>query len=148
MNPHDYSITVRRVVADDGPCFEARIRELPDVAEYADTFSEAYELAIDTIETTAEAFAETGHAMPAPACPVEDYSGRMTVRVSKTLHRDLALVAEEEGVSLNLLISDALSHFAGAHLHRRRRESGSEEGKPAPRRCSSTTAASTDALHG
>ncbi|NCC36887.1 MAG: toxin-antitoxin system HicB family antitoxin [Chloroflexia bacterium] len=119
MNPHDYNITVRRVGTDDGPSFEARIRELPDVAEYAETFNDAYELAIDTIETTAEAFAEAGRAMPTPATPVEDYSGRITVRVPKTLHRDLALAAEEEGVSLNLLISNALAHSVGARLQSR-----------------------------
>lgn len=118
MNPYDYSITVRHIVAEDGPCFEARVRELPDVAEYADSYAEAYELAIDTITTTAEALAEAGNAMPAPVPAVHDYSGRITVRVTKTLHRDLALAAEEEGVSLNLLIGTALAQFAGTRDRR------------------------------
>lgn len=114
MNPHDYSITVRRILAEEGPCFEARVRELPDVAEYADTYQEAYELAVDTIETTAELMRERGRTMPGPAPSTDDYSGRITVRVTRHLHRELALAAEEEGVSLNLLIATALAAHAGA----------------------------------
>jgi predicted RNase H-like HicB family nuclease len=59
-----YTITVRKGLFDGEECFEARIAELPDVAEYADSFVEAYSLAIDTIETTAELFAEQGKLMP------------------------------------------------------------------------------------
>ncbi|NCC36026.1 MAG: toxin-antitoxin system HicB family antitoxin, partial [Chloroflexia bacterium] len=55
---------------------------------------------------------------------------RITVRVPKTLHRDLAHAAEEEGVSLNLLISTALSHFSGSHVHRGHRESGYKSTSP------------------
>lgn len=61
---HNYNIIVQPVETDDGSIFEARIRELPDVVEYAETFNDAYELAIDTIKTTAEAFAEAGRSMP------------------------------------------------------------------------------------
>ncbi|BAU57114.1 hypothetical protein HH1059_04410 [Halorhodospira halochloris] len=113
MDPHDYNITVRQVHEEDGPCFEARVRELPDVAEYADTFQEAYELAIDTIATTAEALAEQGKRMPAPAMVNDEYSGRITVRVPRNLHRELAEAAEKENVSLNQLIAGALGVYVG-----------------------------------
>ena len=113
MNPHDYNITVRQVHDEDGACFEARVRELPDVAEHGETFQEAYELAIDTIETTAEALADQGRRMPEPVVPNDDYSGRITVRVPRSLHRDLASAADEEGVSLNQLIASALGMYVG-----------------------------------
>ena len=58
MNAQDYGITIRRVIKEGEDCFEARVRELPDVVEYADTHDEAYELVIDTIETTEEALKE------------------------------------------------------------------------------------------
>ena len=51
-NTQDYGITIRRVIEEGEECFEARVRELPDVVEYADSHEEAYELAVDTIETT------------------------------------------------------------------------------------------------
>jgi predicted HicB family RNase H-like nuclease len=114
MNPYNYNITVRRIEDDDyGPCFEARVRELPDVAEYADSFQEVYELAIDAIETTAQALAEQRRRMPQPAPAVSDYSGRITVRTTRSLHRELALLAEEENVSLNQLIVSVLGVYTG-----------------------------------
>lgn len=113
MNPHDYGITVRRTTEDGEPHFEARVRELPDVIEYADTAQEAYDLAIDTIETTAEALAEQGRDMPLPHPITDDYSGRVTLRVPKTLHRALAMTAEEEGVSLNQHIVTVLGFYIG-----------------------------------
>jgi len=114
MNPYNYSITVRRVKGgENDPCFEAKVRELPDVAEYADSFQEAYELAIDTIETTALVLAEQGQKMPQPAPAAPDYSGRITVRTTRSLHRDLALLAEEENVSLNQLIVSVLGFYTG-----------------------------------
>ncbi|UYM17570.1 toxin-antitoxin system HicB family antitoxin [Endozoicomonas euniceicola] len=109
MNPHSYNITVRRADFDGELFFEARVKELPDVAEYADTFDEAYALAIDTIETTAEVFAEKGKAMPVPYEPADDFSGRVTLRLAKSLHRNLAEGAEQEGVSLNQHINNILS---------------------------------------
>ena len=68
-----YTITVCKGLFDGEECFEARIAELPDIAEYADSFAEAYHLAIDTIETTAEIFAEQGKTMPQPIIPADDY---------------------------------------------------------------------------
>ena len=58
-NPHAYNITVREFVFEGEALFEARVKELPDVREYAESAQEAYELAIDTIETAAATFAET-----------------------------------------------------------------------------------------
>lgn len=113
MNPHSYNITVRRANFDGEVFFEARVKELPDVAEYADTADEAYALAIDTIEATAEIFAEKGKAMPAPYEPADDFSGRVTLRLAKSLHRSLTEGAEEEGVSLNQHIVNILSYSSG-----------------------------------
>lgn len=113
MNPHSYNITVRRANFDGEVYFEARVKELPDVAEYADTFDEAYALAIDTIETTAEVFAAKGKAMPAPYEPADDFSGRVTLRMPKTLHRSLSETADQEGISLNQYLVNVLSYQSG-----------------------------------
>lgn len=113
MDAMQYNITVRKGIFDGETCFEARVAELPDVAEYGDTHEEAYELALDSIETTAEIFAEKGKQIPAPFVSAEDYSGRVTLRLAKTLHRSLALVAEQEGVSLNQHMVNVLSYYSG-----------------------------------
>ena len=119
IDPHAYGIEVRRRTIDGEVVFEARVRELPDLAEYADTFDDAYALAVDAIETTAEVLAERGRAMPAPIEPIDDWSGRVTLRLPKSLHRALDEAAEAEGCSLNQHIVNVLTYFTGyAHAER------------------------------
>lgn len=113
IDASNYNITVRKGWFDGEQCFEARVAELPDVAEYADSFEEAYALAIDTIATTAEIFADQGKSMPAAMIPVDDYSGRVTLRLAKSLHRSLAQAAHYEGVSLNQHLANILNYYAG-----------------------------------
>ena len=63
-NPYAYGITVREIDFGGHPHFEARVKEFPDVREYGVTPVEAFELAIDTIETAASMFAEEGRSFP------------------------------------------------------------------------------------
>jgi predicted HicB family RNase H-like nuclease len=51
-----------------------------------------------------------GEPVPEPLA-AKKYSGRFMVRVPPELHRQLALEAEESGVSLNRLASDKLSRI-------------------------------------
>lgn len=37
LNPYAYNITVREFVFEGEPLFEARVKELPDVREYAES---------------------------------------------------------------------------------------------------------------
>lgn len=124
IDPSNYNITVRKGWFDGEHCFEARVAELPDVAEYADSFVEAYALAIDTIEVTAEMLAFQGKAMPAPMIPADEYSGRVTLRLSKSLHRSLAQAADKEAVSLNQHLTNILNYYAGYAQAREERNSG------------------------
>lgn len=108
-----YTISVRKDEFDGEELYEARVKELPDIIEYADSFEEAYDLAVDTIETTAAHFAEIGRSLPPPTVPADDYSGRVTLRLPRSLHRALVEVAECEGVSLNQHMVGILTYFSG-----------------------------------
>jgi len=44
---------------------------------------------------------------------VDNFSGRVTLRLPKTLHCSLAQKADDEGVSLNHLLLSVLSAFRG-----------------------------------
>jgi hypothetical protein len=112
-DPSAYGIVVRRRTIDGEEVCEARVRELPDLAEYADTPDEAYVLAIDAIATTAEILADHGKTMPPPLEPVDDWSGRVTLRLPKSLHRLVSETADDEGCSLNQHIVNVLSYFSG-----------------------------------
>lgn len=113
MTGSEYSIIIRSVVVDGESLFQATIKELPDIAEYGETYADAYELAVDSIKTTAAIFSEKGRAMPPALQVADDYSGRVTLRLPKSLHRRVAIDAEHEGVSLNQFIVGALSYNAG-----------------------------------
>lgn len=108
-----YGVTIRRDIFEGETLFEARVREFPDLVTYGDSQDEAYELMVDAIETTAEAFAEMGRAVPPVQNIPEDFSGRVTLRLPKTLHRAMAMAAGAEGVSLNQHLVNVLSYFSG-----------------------------------
>ncbi|MDN5923979.1 MAG: type II toxin-antitoxin system HicB family antitoxin [Xanthomonadales bacterium] len=119
IDPHAYGIEVRRRNIDGDVMFEARIHELPDIAEYADTLEDAYALAVDAILSTADVLAQRGQTMPGPMVPADEWSGRVTLRVPKSLHRALASAADGEGCSLNQHIVNVLVYFTGfAHAER------------------------------
>lgn len=113
IDASSYSIEIRRGNFDGEDCFQARVKEIPYLEEYADSYEEAYALVIDSIETTAAEMEATGKVMPPPITTIEDYSGRVTLRLPKTLHRYLTHVAESEDVSLNSLLVSVLSDFHG-----------------------------------
>lgn len=115
----NYSVVVRYVVLDGEAVYEARVKEFPDLREYADSPEEAYALAIDAVNTVASIYAEKGRAMPEVADVAQDFSGRVTLRLPKSLHRALSDAAEEEDVSLNQHLVNVLNYFTGfAHAER------------------------------
>ena len=59
-----FSVCIRGIYLDDSFTFEATVKELPDITEYADTYEEAYLLAMDTIKTTYEMFSDQNRTMP------------------------------------------------------------------------------------
>ena len=113
IDPHAYNISIRRGDFEGDTLFEARVKELPDLHAYGDTYAEAYDLAVDAIETAAAAYADQGRRFPKALVPVDDYSGRVTLRLPRSLHRALAETAEDEGVSLNQHLVSALSYHSG-----------------------------------
>jgi predicted HicB family RNase H-like nuclease len=111
-----YAITVRRVSIEGEEFWRATVRELPDVAEFAETREEAIDLALDSIETLKQAAKEEGKEFPEPLEEEEEYSGRVTLRLPKSLHREIAMQAQLEDVSLNTYIVTALAMRSTPHL--------------------------------
>lgn len=62
--------------------------------------------------------------MPAPIIPADDFSGRVTLRLAKSLHRSLAQAADREGVSLNQHLTNILNCYAGYAQATKARNSG------------------------
>lgn len=58
---------------------------------------------------------EDGQKIPEPR-PIEEYSGKFVVRMAKSLHRDLAEAATQEGVSLNQYVTTELARAVGREV--------------------------------
>ncbi|MGC1953831.1 MAG: toxin-antitoxin system HicB family antitoxin [Gammaproteobacteria bacterium] len=115
FDPAAYTIVIRRVREGDEFLFRGRVKELPDVETYGETYVETYDLAIDAIEQLHHLTKELGRSFPQPDRDPDDaFSGRVTLRMPKSLHRALATLADAEGVSLNQYIVSALSVAVGA----------------------------------
>lgn len=74
--------------------------------------------ALASLDTARELWIESRRAsgLPVPESGAElQYSGRFVLRIAKSLHKELALEAEAEGVSLNSWIARVL---AGRHARK------------------------------
>jgi predicted HicB family RNase H-like nuclease len=112
-----YHVTlVRDGDGEDGP-WVAQVEELAGCASRAETA----ELAASGIQQAMsdwirEALHE-GREVPEPK-PVDEHSGRLLLRMPRTLHAELTRLAEREGISLNQFITDALASAVGWRLSR------------------------------
>lgn len=120
FDPEKYTISIQKIVEYGESLFVAKVAELPDLAEYGDSFEFVRELAINAIEASYELCSEQGIPFPSPIkdSDLQDVSGRVTLRLPKNVHRQSIKLAEENGVSLNsYLLSCISSHNATASLH-------------------------------
>jgi predicted HicB family RNase H-like nuclease len=107
--PSEYGISVRLVRIDGEETYEARVTELPDVVAFGSTYGEAYEIALESIEGLQEQFREIGRDFPVPELPEVDFSGRITLRMSKSMHAAVHRRASGDGVSLNQWIVESVA---------------------------------------
>jgi antitoxin HicB len=107
-----YTIEVFRDDSDGEVGYVARVVELPGCFTQADSFEELGEMIQDAMRAWIETAMEDGQPIPEPRS-VNDYSGKFVVRLPKSLHREMAQLADRDGVSLNSLVNVALSRFTG-----------------------------------
>ncbi|HHY71176.1 MAG TPA: toxin-antitoxin system HicB family antitoxin [Thermoanaerobacterales bacterium] len=83
----------------------AEIPDLPGCVGCGDTPEEALAMVEDAKQSWIESALADGIAIPEPKNPDNSqYSGKFTLRVPKSLHKELSLKAEDEGLSLNQYI--------------------------------------------
>lgn len=92
--------------------YTARILEFPGCVTQGDSVQEAYELLEDAAEAWIEAALELNQEIPPPA-EERSYSGRVLVRLPKSVHRRAAELAERDATSLNQFIVAAVAERIG-----------------------------------
>lgn len=113
-----YGIKISLLSEEDGGGYLVEVPDLPGCITDGDTVEEAISKAKEAIETWIETAKKMGKPIPEPSSYINenDYSGKLTVRMPKILHKELAEVAEEQGVSLNQLIIYYLSKSIGKEM--------------------------------
>jgi len=100
------SYPVTLVETEDGVA--ASIPDLPGCISQGDTVEEALENIEDAKRGWLETALKQGNEIPLPG-HAREYSGKLLLRMARTLHRALAVRAEKEGVSLNQYINYLLA---------------------------------------
>jgi predicted RNase H-like HicB family nuclease len=114
FDPDSYTITIRKEKIDDELLYVGHVAEFQNISAYEETYEEARSILIDAIETLKLMADKEGAAFPDPLPPLsEEYSGRPSLRLPKSLHAKIAKVAERDGVSLNTCLVDAVSAYVG-----------------------------------
>jgi antitoxin HicB len=109
------------VQGDHEEGYLALVPELPGCVTAGETPAEALAELRDAMAAWLTVAVEDGQPVPDPPPPATvevdpstvRYSGRLLLRMPKSLHRELAEQAEREGVSLNQLVVTHLARLAG-----------------------------------
>lgn len=102
----------RVIIPEDDGTYFAQIREFPGCIASADTSAEALVQIEEVAQSWIEAALARRQKIPEPAVESE-YSGKLVVRLPKSLHEKAALAAERDGASLNSLINTAIAFYVG-----------------------------------
>ncbi len=94
--------------SEEDEAYIGRAAEFPSLAAHGDSLNEALAEIHTVVAGTLEDLADSGEAAPTPFSK-RKYSGRLNVRMAEHLHRQLAIEAEQEGVSLNQWINTKLA---------------------------------------
>lgn len=102
----EYSYTVAWSEEDDA--FIGRVVEFPSLAAHGSTQEKALREIRSVVRYVIEDLAAEKEPIPEPLGR-RSYSGKLNVRMSRELHRRLALESSVQGISLNTLINTKLA---------------------------------------
>ena len=115
IDPSRYPVEVFYNDADEG--YIAVARDLPGCSAFGKTQAEAIAEIHDAIRAWRHAAIEAGNPVPGPSQPAEEVSlpsGKILLRLPRTLHGTLIEGAKNEEVSLNQYLVYLLSYRAAA----------------------------------
>jgi predicted RNase H-like HicB family nuclease len=103
--------------------FVAQVPELDRIRAEGATRAEALTRVEEAIEAAFRQAAESGKSLPKPV-DAQEWSGDLALKVSASLHRDLAFQARQDGVELPQLCGELLSQALLFRLGQRRPPQG------------------------
>ncbi|WP_056957153.1 type II toxin-antitoxin system HicB family antitoxin [Lacticaseibacillus pantheris] len=103
-----YKIDISPIDDEGENYYSASIPELPGLEVFEDTIEEALTSLEDAKRSWIAVALKRNLPIPEPVLMKKEYSGRITLRTSKNLHRELVMNAERENVSLNSFLNETL----------------------------------------
>ena len=104
----------RLLVPEEEGGYRAEVVEFPGCFAEGETAAEAAANLEDAASSWLEAAVAKGQVIPQPLEEL-DYSGKLVVRLPKSLHRRAAYAANRDGVSLNQFIVSSIAEQIGAY---------------------------------
>ncbi len=109
----NYEIRVFPKLAEDGTTYwTACYPSVSGCVGGGDTVEEAIKDAQENLQIYLEFLEEERRPIPEENYKGE-FSGKIALRISKSTHKKLADISENEGISINLLLNNAIEHYIG-----------------------------------
>ena len=102
-----YPVVISELEDEGETIYKARIEELPGLVVYAHSLDDV----VSELNTAKQAWFETALELNRrirEPNDLDEYSGRTTIRMSRSLHKKLVELAKTENVSLNAVINQLL----------------------------------------
>lgn len=113
----NYKMIIYKMENEEGFDVIAEYPALKGVVGIGSNEIEAIENLFDSAASNLEALKEAGLPIPdEDAYVLDDYSGKLSLRLSKGLHRKVATVSSEQGVSINQFLVEAVTYYVGNQL--------------------------------
>jgi antitoxin HicB len=112
-----YQFTVRPLSNDEGGGFLVEYPDIPGCMSDGDTIEEAIANGREALRDCVEVFRESGRKLPKPSIEAAQWRQR----VPRTLYSKLTRQAENEGVSINSLVTAIIAEAIGARQARSRK---------------------------
>jgi len=115
MTPRDYlrEPYARVVMPDETGGYYAEILEFPGCFAEGDSVEDTYKELENAAESWIEVRLSQGQEIPAPSSNL-DYSGTISLRLPRSIHKRAAVMAERDKTSLNTYLVTAVAEKVGA----------------------------------
>lgn len=110
-----YPFKIETISEDDGGGYMITYTDLPGCISDGETIEELLLNGEDAKRAWIQTAYEKSMEIPEPNSISDKFSGRITLRTPKSLHRNLVEQAEKEGISLNQYIIYLLSKESSGH---------------------------------
>lgn len=109
----NYEIRVYPKKAEDGTTYwTAKYPSVPGCVGGGDTPEEAIAEAQENLSVYLEYLEEEKMRIPEEDAE-QQYSGKVALRITRSTHKKIAEMADREGVSINMLLNNAIERFIG-----------------------------------